>query len=139
MEKIHFTLATLFGKVYEGDVDEITLSTKSGEISILPKHIPLISLLEIGYVIVREGEKEHHFAIDGGLVDVRPDHSVIVLSQRGENAKEIDLARAEKAMERAKKYMEEEGEKEPKDYRRLQYLLKKEENRIRVAKRGHRK
>ncbi len=138
-EKISFTLTTPLGPVFQGDVDEIVLTTKEGEITILPHHIPLVSLLTIGHVLVRSSGEENYFAIDGGIVDVRHDGSVVVLSQRGEDAREIDIERAERAMERAKEYMEEQGKKEVKEYRRLQYILKKEENRIRVAKMGHRK
>ena len=139
VKKIPFTLATPLGPVYQGEVDEIVLTTKEGEITILPHHVPLVSLLEIGHVLIKRNGEENYFAIDGGIVDVRHDGSVIVLSQRSENAREIDTERAERAMERAKKYMREAGEREKVDYRRLQYLLKKEENRIRVAKKGHRK
>ena len=137
--KVLFTLTTPLGSVFQGEVDEITLTTQEGEITILPHHIPLVSLLEVGHIRVKDGEEEHYFAIDGGIVDVRHDGSVVVLSQRSESAREIDIERAERAMERAKEYMSGEGKKEAKEYRRLQYILKKEENRIRVAKKGHRK
>ena len=137
--KIPFTLTTPLGPVFQGDVDEIVLTTKEGEITILPHHVPLVSLLAIGHVLIRSDGEENYFAIDGVIVDVRHDGSVVVLSQRGEDAREIDIERAERAIERAKEYMKEQGKKEVKDYRRLQYILKKEENRIRVAKKGHRK
>ncbi len=138
MSKIKLTIVTPSSTVYSDEVDQITVTTTSGEITVLPKHVPLISTLMTGHVMIKKGEKETFFAIDGGLLEVRKDNSVIVLSDRSEHADEIDLKRAEEAIKKAEKYM-----KNPKevgmDYRKLQAMMKKEENRARIARKGHRK
>ncbi len=139
-EKLHFHLLTPSGPVIEEEVDQLTITTKAGEITILPRHIPLIASLKVGHAMVKKDGEEHYFAIDGGVLEVRKDGTVIVLSNRSEKASEIDVERAREAMERAKRYIEEfkEGKDHP-EYARLQYLLAKEENRLRVARLGHRR
>jgi len=138
MSKIHLTITTPIKTVYSNEVDQLTLTTTSGEITVLPRHIPLISTLKTGHVIIKKDGEETLFAIDGGLLEVRKDSSVIVLSDRSEYAREIDIERAEKAVEKAKKYLENPEGLEL-DYQQLKALLAKEQNRTKLAKKGHRK
>ena len=58
MSKLQLTIATPSSTVYEDAVDQITLTTTSGEITILPKHVPLISQLETGHVMVKKEGKD---------------------------------------------------------------------------------
>ena len=46
--KIKFKIATPEKVVYEDEVDQATLPTKMGEITILPNHIPVVSSLVAG-------------------------------------------------------------------------------------------
>ncbi len=138
--KIPLTITTPLSPIYKGEVDFITVTTEDGEITILPKHIPLVSVLRVGYVLVNEEGKKHYFAIDGGILEVRHDGSVVILSQRSEHADDIDIQRAEEAIQRAKRYLEEEKKVlSRKEYKHLLHILKKEENRIHVAKKGQRR
>ena len=138
MKKLQLTIATPSSTVYSEKVDQITLTTASGEITVLPNHVPIISNLKTGHVMIKKDGKETHFAIDGGILEVRHDHSVVVLSDNSENLEDIDLERAEEAAKKAAEYM-----KNPKevgfDYTKLQAMMAREENRARLARRGHRK
>ncbi len=138
MSKLQLTIATPSRVVYSDQVDQITLTTASGEITVLPKHVPLISHLKVGHVMIKKNGKESYFAIDGGLLEVRPDHSVVVLSNNSEHADEIDAQRAEEAIKQAQEYMK-NPEKVGFDYTMLQRKLAKEQNRAKIARRGHRK
>lgn len=135
---LRLTISTPLDLVYQDVVDQVTVSTESGEITVLPGHIPLISRLKIGHVLVKKADNETYFAIDGGLIEVRPDHSVVVLSDRSEHADAIDLERAEKAAEKAAEYMKNPVETGM-DYAKLQALMAKEQNRAKIARRGGRK
>ncbi len=136
--KLQLTIATPSSTVYSDVVDQITLTTTSGEITILPRHIPLVSHLKTGHVMIKKDGKETYFAIDGGILEVRHNNSVVVLSDRSEHADEIDIQRAEEAIKKAEQYMENPKET-AESYSNLQALLQKEQNRARIARKGHRK
>ena len=69
---------------------------------------------------------------------MRPDNSVVILSNRSERVDEIDIERAEEAVQKALEYMK-NPEETGFDYTKLQMMLKKEQNRARLARKGHRK
>ncbi len=138
MHQLELTIATPLDVLYKDSVDQVTVTTSSGEITILPNHIPLISRLKVGHVLVKKGDNETYFAISGGILEVRRDHSVIVLTNRSECVDDIDLERAEKAVERAQEYLKDPSVSEY-NYKKLQAMMAKEENRARLAKKGHRK
>lgn len=87
-------------ELFTGDVDEVLAPGANGQLGILPHHEPLMTLLEEGMLVVRQGEEEFVYAIHGGYMQVLPDR-VIVLADVGERAEEIDLERAEAARKRA--------------------------------------
>jgi F-type H+-transporting ATPase subunit epsilon len=82
-------------------VSEVEVPGANGALGILPEHAPLLSELGSGTLAYSPaGASRKFLAISGGWVEVLPDR-VRVLAERAEFAGEIDLARAEKAMERA--------------------------------------
>ncbi len=81
-------------------VSAVTVPGKGGYIGVLPGHAPLLTELvpgELSYT--REGAK-HYLCVNWGFAEVLPDR-VIVLVQNAEPAEEIDVKRAQRAMERA--------------------------------------
>ena len=138
MKKLQLTIATPSRKIYSDEVEQITLTTTSGEITILPKHVPLISHLETGHVMIKKDGKETYFAIDGGILEVRHDNSVIVLSDKSERADEIDIERAEEAAKKAAEYMKNPTETKE-SYAKLQRMMARQKNLVKLAKKGHRR
>ena len=138
MAAFQLTIATPLHTVYTDEVDQITITTTSGEITVLPRHIPLVSPLKTGHVMVKKDGKETYFAIDGGILEVRHDQSVVVLSDRSEHADSIDIERAETAAQKAQDYMENPTDTEM-DHSQLQAVMAKEQNRAKIARRGGRK
>jgi F-type H+-transporting ATPase subunit epsilon len=54
--KIKITVVTPEGKVFEGDVDFISVPAKSGSMGILPRHVPIIAQLKTGILkLVSDG------------------------------------------------------------------------------------
>jgi F-type H+-transporting ATPase subunit epsilon len=86
--------------VFSGDVDIVIAPGLEGQLGILPKHAPLMTILKAGELIARQGTEEFIIAISGGFLEVRPDR-VIVLADAAERAEEIDISRAEAARKRA--------------------------------------
>lgn len=139
-EKLNFKILTPLGVVFEGEVDQVTVTTTSGEITIFRGHTPIVTNLATGRVMIRQGEEQQEFAIRGGVLEMRSDNSIYILSNRSESASEIDLERAQEAYEYAKKVQEENlNNPDFQDYSNLQEVLEKELNRIRIAERGGRK
>ncbi|MGB0925120.1 MAG: ATP synthase F1 subunit epsilon, partial [Minisyncoccia bacterium] len=126
MATFQLTIATPLHTVYTDEVDQITITTTSGEITVLPRHIPLVSPLKTGHVMVKKDGKETYFAIDGGILEVRHDQSVVVLSDRSEHADSIDIERAETAAQKAQDYMENPTDTEM-DHSQLQAVMAKEQ------------
>jgi F-type H+-transporting ATPase subunit epsilon len=67
-------------KVFEGEVNSITLPGTMGSFEILNHHAPIISTLEDGKLIVRGAGKEDVFLIHGGVVEAS-NNKVIVLAE----------------------------------------------------------
>jgi F-type H+-transporting ATPase subunit epsilon len=90
--------------VYSGDVDIVLAPGIDGQLGILPKHAPLMTILKAGELVARQGAEEFILAISGGFLEVLPDR-IIVLADAAERAEEIDIARAEAARQRAQEQM----------------------------------
>jgi F-type H+-transporting ATPase subunit epsilon len=132
-EKIKFKIVTPEKTVYEDSIDQLTLPTREGEITVLPNHIPLISVLAPGELIAKKGEEETVMAVSGGMVEVRK-NEITILADTAERAEEIDLARAEEAKERAEKLKDEKIRADETGYATAAAILEKNLARIKVAR-----
>ncbi len=104
--KFHLEIVTPERLIYSDKIDVLTVPTVQGEISILAKHVPLVSIISPGEIRIKKNNEIEYIAITGGFVQVLP-HKVIILADTAERAEEIDLERAMRARERAQKLMEE--------------------------------
>lgn len=100
----HFKLVTPERVAFEAELRSLTVPTTSGEITILPGHIPLVSQLGHGEMILRD-KTDHVFAVSGGFISVAGD-TVQILAESATHADEIDLEKAEEARQRAEKLRE---------------------------------
>lgn len=117
--------------VFSGDVAEILAPGIEGQLGILPKHAPFMTILAPGEVLVkREGEPDLSFAVSGGWMEVRPDKATI-LARTAERSEEIDLQRAEAARARAEKLLAEAPSRE--ERAGLQMALKRSQIRLKVG------
>lgn len=76
---IELHIVSLKDVVFHDYVDSVTLPTKAGEITVLPKHVPLISHLAMGAIRARFKGQQKSFDIDGGFMEVSPDSRLTVL------------------------------------------------------------
>jgi len=129
---INFKIATPEHVVFKDEVEQITLPTKMGEITILPNHIPLISVLAPGELIVKKGNVAHAMSVSGGFIEVQAE-KVVVLADTAERAEEIDIERARAAKERAKEAMEKKN-LDAFQFTSLAAQIEKEMARIRVGR-----
>ena len=131
---INFKIATPEKVVYEDTIFQVSIPTTSGEITVLPNHIPLVSVLVAGELNIKDKEGEHAIALAGGFLEVRGNNEIIILTDNAERAEEIDLERAEEARKRAEEEMEQAKSREDVDFARLQAVIDREMNRVRVGK-----
>lgn len=121
-------------------VDSVSLPTTSGVITVLNKHIPLVSTIKAGEMVIRKAGSGVGYSVYKGLVNVRP-HSkgiteVVVLLERGEMVEELDVERAEQALARAKAMLEEKTDDD--DFGLFEGLVEKELNRVKIARKYRR-
>ncbi len=96
--------------VKEVEVTSVTLPTASGEITILPKHQSLLSLLVEGIVTYKSKESSEALSIGGGYVQT--DGSILrVLVSRSYGQNEIDEKLTQEAINQAKKILSESTDK----------------------------
>ena len=119
--------------LFEGEALSLSIPTTSGVITVLPNHVPLISSIHLGELIIKTNSEILHFAVFSGVVDVRPESFVTILADRSERAEEIDVRRAEEAVIRAKKLLEEKVHESDVDFARFESMIEKELNRVKVG------
>ena len=137
---LHLKVVTPDKIITDEVVDSISLPTTSGVITILSKHIPLVSTIKSGEMIIRKGGSGVGYSVYKGLVNVRP-HSkgiteVVVLLERGEMVEDLDHERAEEALKRAEALRDEKVDDE--DFGLFEGLVEKELNRVKIAKKYRR-
>ena len=103
--KISLEIITPVKTVLSEEVDEITIPTIDGEISILPGHINLFTKINPGEMIVRNKGTQEPFAVMGGFIEVL-NNRVTVLADYAVRAEDIEIAKAKEAEDRAKRTME---------------------------------
>ena len=111
---IDLDIVTLDKSLYSGTVKQIEAPTKMGKITVLPRHIPLITTLEPGELRLKVNEGEGIYAPDmifiaigGGFMEVQPGNRVSVIADSAERVDEIDEERAIAAKEKAEKLLKE--------------------------------
>jgi F-type H+-transporting ATPase subunit epsilon len=106
MAKLRVELVTAEGRLLSQEADFVRAPGLAGELGVLPHHIPLLTPLRTGEVLVRNGGNEEFLFVSGGFLEVLPD-KVVILADVAERAEDIDEARAEEARQRAQQALEE--------------------------------
>jgi F-type H+-transporting ATPase subunit epsilon len=117
--------------VVRDSATEAQIPGKNGYLGILPGHAPLITELAVGEINYRKpsGVVEH-LAVAWGFAEVLGD-KVTILAETAEKAEEIDVARAQKAEERAEQRLQSHDPET--DFERARIALERALTRIQVA------
>ena len=137
MPSLMLEVVTAEREVFSGEVDSVIAPGLGGELGILPRHAPLVAMLQAGELRFRRSDEETNLAIGGGFLEVA-NNRVIVLADSAERAEEIDLARAQEAQERARTLVAERGSADRAGFEQALAELRREQIRIRVARRARR-
>jgi F-type H+-transporting ATPase subunit epsilon len=100
MPELDIDIVAVDRKIWSGKGTFLFTRTTTGEIGILPNHIPLVAqLIDDAMVRVeREGEDDLRIAVDGGFLSVT-DRGITVLAEAAEFDSEIDEAAAQRDAE----------------------------------------
>src|SRR3989338_8051000 len=105
MKQIKLKIITPERLVLEEMVDQVSIPTTLGEITVLPDHIPLITGLTSGDVVAMSSGEYVPMAVSGGFVEVKKDASgntlVAILADFAEHVSEISDVKIEEAKARA--------------------------------------
>jgi F-type H+-transporting ATPase subunit epsilon len=101
MSSIHVDVVSAEESIFSGEAKFVALPGESGELGILPGHVPLISRIKPGSVRIElnDGSEELVF-VAGGILEVQP-HKVTVLSDTAIRGADLDEARANEARKQA--------------------------------------
>jgi F-type H+-transporting ATPase subunit epsilon len=98
--KLTLEIVTPEGLLLRDEVKEVIAPGEEGYFGVRPGHTPLMATLGIGELSYRKDETWHRLTCFSGWCEVLPDR-VNVLAEIGERAADIDVERAEEALERA--------------------------------------
>lgn len=105
---INFQLVTPERTVLSQELASLTCPTTMGDITILPRHVPLVATLTPGELHGKTPKGEDFFLfVSGGFVQVNPESKVIILADSAEHHFEIDEQRANEAQIKAQKELAE--------------------------------
>jgi F-type H+-transporting ATPase subunit epsilon len=120
-------------------ITSISCPTTEGQITILPGHIPLVTNLTSGELIVKSGDNEHYLHVAGGFVEVQKNNQIVILADGAEHFYEIDIARAEEAKKQAEEMMKQQTLADE-EFALAAWALQKNLSRINIAlKHAHRR
>ncbi|WP_028784099.1 F0F1 ATP synthase subunit epsilon [Thalassobacillus devorans] len=129
MKTLTVSVVTPDGPVLEDAFEMVSCKAESGELGVLPGHIPMVAPLTISAVRLKKEGSSERIAVNGGFLEVRPD-KVTILAQSAEKPSEIDIERARKAKERAERRLQ--TKQEDVDFKRAEMALKRAINRLDV-------
>lgn len=92
--------------VFKEEIDQATVPTTSGEITILPYHIGLLTQLIPGELIIRKANKQESIVITEGFLELSNNH-ISILANYAIPSEDINIAKAEEAKKRAENLMKE--------------------------------
>ncbi|WP_214759618.1 F0F1 ATP synthase subunit epsilon [Exiguobacterium sp. s146] len=131
MNTLHVNVVTPDGAAYEGEARMVIAKSVTGELGILPKHIPMVTPLDISVLKLRhEDGGRTLIALSGGFMEVRPD-TVTILAETAEMAETIDYDRASAAKVRAERRLQ-DTKLSDLEFRRAELALKKAINRLSI-------
>lgn len=112
------------------DTPFINITSKDGERGILPNHVPVVFMLDIGKMETSENNEKKVYAISGGMFYFENKQANIIVNSI-EVKEDIDVNRALASKERQLEKLE---KKDPNmDLKRAQVALKRALNRIEIA------
>jgi F-type H+-transporting ATPase subunit epsilon len=98
---IKFEIVTPERLVMREEIAQVSVPTATGEITVLPDHIPLVSILKPGVLEIKKTDGTVEImSVSGGFIEVMK-NKIVVLADTAERAEELDEKRIEEARQKA--------------------------------------
>ncbi|GIT13088.1 MAG: ATP synthase F1 subunit epsilon [Verrucomicrobiales bacterium] len=133
-DTLKLEIVTPESKIYSEDVEMVTLPGSEGEAGIYPNHVPLMTQVQAGEIIVKRGGNEEVVAVGEGFAEVTGDH-VAILTDNAANSEDIDEAAAEDARAKAEQRLAEGGDISEDEARALNQAILYSEAQIKAKRR----
>lgn len=133
MGKLQLEIVTPEKVLISREVDTVIVPGAEGEFGILPGHISFLSSIVPGELRFQDDNKWEYICVTTGFAEVSDDR-VSILVDSAERAKDINLDRAQAAMDRAKERLAKDRNNKDIDFLRAETALKRAVARIKVAK-----
>jgi len=133
-DTLKLEIVTPESKIYSEDVEMVTLPGNEGEAGIYPNHVPLMTQVQAGEIIVKRGGNEEVVAVGEGFAEVTGDH-VAILTDNAANSEDIDEAAAEDARAKAEQRLAEGGDISEDEARALNQAILYSEAQIKAKRR----
>lgn len=127
-------IVTPEARVYSDTIDTVVIPTTTGEVGILPGHIPLLTQIEHGELRVTKGNVTTWLAVSGGFAEVEGDR-VHVLAEHAITEEKIDEHAVEAALKRAEDELKAAKDIDPQQYEHLQTLIRYSGTQLAVKRR----
>src|SRR3954471_23314563 len=135
MATLKLEIVTPNAVTYSENVDMVTLPGAEGELGIYPNHVPLLTSIVSGEVIVQKGTTEHLLAVGDGFVEITGER-VAIMTDMAIKAENCDEAKAEEARRRAEARLSEKLNDE--ESATVAASLAHSLAQLKVKRRGHR-
>jgi len=135
-KKLKLKIVTPERLVLEELVDQVSLPTALGEITVLPDHIPLITALASGDVVAVSSGEHVPMAVVGGFVEIKQGENeteVAVLADFAEHVHELTDAKVEQAKARAEELRHQMQNKAHVDFEHFEAELERSLTRVKIA------
>ena len=134
---IHLQIITPEKTVFDDEVEQVSIPTPNGQITILPEHTALITSVEPGELIYKKHSKESTLAAGIGFAQVGP-KNVKILVDLATEAEEIEEKRIEEAKREAEEALKQKHLLSEEEYATAAANLQKALVQLKI-KRRHRK
>lgn len=134
-QKILLEVVTPEKLLLSQQVDMVIAPGSEGEFGVLPGHCHFLSTLRIGELRYQTDDVWHYMSVLWGFAEVTPS-KVTVMAEVAEKAEDIDVERAQAAVEKAEQRLQVGGL--PSEVREAEISLEKARLRRRIAERAKR-
>ena len=134
-DKLKIKIFTPEAQIYDGEGDFVTVPTKTGLISILPKHAGLVSIVSAGEMKIKNGDKETDLAVTDGFLRVSLKNELLVFVDTAQKFEDMNMEEIEKAKARAEKMLKEAHDKDDVDFAKFEEMLARETSRAKLMDR----
>jgi len=131
--KLNFKIVTLERVTYSDQIDQLTIPTEAGEITVMARHAPLVSIIKPGEIRIKKDGQTILMAVSTGFLEIRKNSEVYILADSAERAEEVDIEASKAARARAEELLKEKQNRNDVDFAKLQAIINRETAKLKVA------